>query len=376
MSRQEGLWGPHPFSYVAHTTAMRPGVVGSGASAASILACGSFVPESANFVELLSISHESPQTVQGVARLPHYYPPSRVRWSPSSDVLLTSGDYIRVWNASGQLLRLLRHESHDANPRGLCTPITSVDAGAGQSLVSCDAYGICTLWDAEAGAAVSSRPIDLGQPLCDVAFGGPGGLLAAAGDRGDVFLIDPRQPENVHVLGLGERIGGPARLAWSPSPSGALAVAWQGEQGGLAVYSGARKGQGQLLKTNRGQHDVVADLQWSPTNPDFMCSASEGEGVEVWRISGDRAVGGPCFCWQPRAGEVCTSLALGSRPGRDPEQLVMLATMPAHPVQGGNVGSLWIAGLPNFTQAPEPLQGSAIGDAASATMSPPTVAVA
>jgi len=367
MSSQDGIWGPHSLSYVAHTMAMRPAV--DPAATASMLACSSFLPESSNFVDLLSINHDAPQMVRSVGRLPHYYPPSRMRWK-SPDLLLTSGDYIRIWNTNGELRRLLRH---DENSRGVCSPITSNDVDAGTGLVSCDVYGICALWDVEAGRRTGA--IDLNQPLCDVAFG-PNGLLAVAGERGDVFVMDPRQPENVDILPLREQVCGPARMAWAPSSgtnAGTLAVAWQGERGGLAIYKWPleRDRSGQLLQSASPQCGAVADLKWSeaPGSADYLCCASEGGGVEVWNIGSDAARGGPCFNWQPRSGEVCTSLALSVR---RQQQFVTLATMPAQPAPGGSVASLWVAALPEFSQAadtatPAPPAASTLPAPAAAT---------
>merc|ERR1712194_708887 len=131
-----------------------------------------------------------------------------------------------------------------------------VDAAGGANLASCDVYGVCAFWDVEVGKVTSAT--DLGQPLSDVAFG-HGGLLAAAGDKGDVFMMDPRQPQNVDVLTPRERVSGPARMAWAPSSSGLLAVAWQGEKGGLAIYNTIQKGPAKLLQSASMQSGVVAD---------------------------------------------------------------------------------------------------------------------
>merc|ERR1712194_372770 len=98
------------------------------------------------------------------------------------------------------------------------------------------------------------------------------------------------------------------------------------------------------------QSGVVADLQWCPASPEYLCCASERAGVEVWHVDESMAKGGPRFCWQPRAGEICTALSLTAR---GQQHFVTLATMPAQPTQGGSVASLWMAGLPEFSQAPE-----------------------
>jgi len=329
------------------------------------VACSSFLPGSSNFVEILRFNHDNLARVDSLVRLPHYYPPSRVRWL-SQDKLVTTGDYIRLWSADGQLQRLLRH---DANPKGVCTPLTSIDVGDG-TIASCDIYGILALWDVQTG--VRTAAIDLGQPLADVAFG-PNRILAVAGERGDLLVMDPRQPERVDALELREKVCGPARMAWSPSGSGLLAVAWQGEQGGLAVYNGDRRETGQLLQSAALPHGAVADLQWSPSAPDYLCCASEGAGVEVWHVGSDQVRDRPCFSWQPRSGEVSTSLALSSR---GQQQLITVGTMPAQPTQGGSVSSLWTAALPEFSQASSQpaLASNSPSAATGATIRPSDVA--
>eukprot|EP00747_Dinoflagellata_sp_TGD_P166796 gnl/TRDRNA2_/TRDRNA2_190147_c0_seq1.p1 gnl/TRDRNA2_/TRDRNA2_190147_c0~~gnl/TRDRNA2_/TRDRNA2_190147_c0_seq1.p1 ORF type:complete len:439 (+),score=66.08 gnl/TRDRNA2_/TRDRNA2_190147_c0_seq1:47-1318(+) len=391
MAGQEWMWGPFSLGYVAHTMALHPGTGNKPLQ----LACGSFIPEASNFVDILSIdlAPTGTQVVRSTGRLPHYYPPTKVKWldagvaDGSSSLLLTCGDVIRVWSSNGELRRLLRH---DANPQGVCTPITSLDikadAGtAGPGLVSCDVYGICALWDLERG--VIQQALDLGQSLCDVAFG-PDRLVVAAGEQGDCFLLDPRQPQDVDVLAPREHLRGPARLAWSSFRPSIFAAAWQAPQeGGIALYSTAgaqHKSSTQLLQKATPQA-AVADLQWSPAFPEFLCCAKEDGAVEVWQIPKDfsdaaapnAAARGPCFRWEPSRTDVCTALAASHEvsPGK---HCLVLATMPGQ--QGAEAGgSLWIAGLPTGSKGT--LQGDAPAlhrgaDASTDTLSAPAVPAA
>eukprot|EP00439_Symbiodinium_sp_Y106_P023569 s150_g2.t2 len=212
---QLAVWGPRELDYAVHDMAVRS----SADSSQMLIACSSFIPEAANFVEVVAIGIEGQTDVRSTTRLPHYYPPTRVRWlggGSSRELLASSGDCLRVWKADGELCRLLRHES---NPQGRCTPITSVDssespnstASTGAQMASCDVYGICALWDVEMGSM--QQAFDLGQPLTDVAFG-PNRLLAATGEKGDCFLMDPRQSQEVAAFAPSEHVAGPARIAW------------------------------------------------------------------------------------------------------------------------------------------------------------------
>jgi len=247
-----------------------------------------------------------------------------------------------VCGVQGTLRQLL---PRDANPRGVPTPITAVDTwiseGTGH-VGSCDVYGVCALWDVEKGVQVQA--FDLRQPLCDIAFG-PNGLVAVVGDEGDCFLLDRTQPEgDVHVLELRARVAGPARLAWSPQRPNLFAAAWQSEEGGVALYGGAKLCAGRMLHS-QGFGAVCADIAWSPACPELLCCAKEDGVVEVWEFAVDSmemvaTAAAPCFRWQASSCEVCTAMALTT-------DLAILATTPGQGQRSsGNHGSLSIAKLP------------------------------
>mmetsp|Transcript_23613 Transcript_23613/g.54994 ORF Transcript_23613/g.54994 Transcript_23613/m.54994 type:complete len:373 (-) Transcript_23613:126-1244(-) len=354
------VWGPHDLGYVAHAMAAT-----QNSSGPLRLACSSFCMQAANWVDVFDVDVGTPEVLRQTARLPHYFPATRVRWleDPSrggQDLVVTSGDALRVWSASGELRSLLPQET---NPQGVCTPITSVDArsetGATQ-LASSDVYGFCSLWDVERGMRLQTT--DLGQPLSDVAFG-PSRLIAASGDRGECFLIDPRTPEDVAVLEMsGSSVSGPSRIAWPKHRSDAIAVAWQTVESCVALHTGFR--QTRKLSKHRilgrpGFGAAVADLQWSSVYPEFLCCAKEDGVVEMWHVgAADDLVGAealqPAFQWDTGRQEACTALALSGKVASQ-HHLLMLATMPKQPPGGAaevasasaGRGKLWIAGLPH-----------------------------
>eukprot|EP00930_Biecheleria_cincta_P049487 TRINITY_DN34681_c0_g1_i1.p1 TRINITY_DN34681_c0_g1~~TRINITY_DN34681_c0_g1_i1.p1 ORF type:complete len:403 (+),score=59.67 TRINITY_DN34681_c0_g1_i1:25-1209(+) len=358
---QHGVWGPHELGYAVHDLDVR--ATSSAGGTGLMVACSSFIPDAANFVEVMTFGFSAPQGIKNSVRLPHYFPCTRVRWLRSGsgkELLATSGDYLRVWSASGELCRLLRHE---ANPHGVCTPITSVDAApgsspSGQSLASCDIYGICALWDLETGAM--TQALDLGQPLSDVAFG-PDGVLAVVGERGDCFMMDPRQPQDVAVFApRTRRVSGPARIAWGAHRPDLFAVSWQGDAGALVLYNGLLHQPKQtpiVIKSTSSA--TVSDLCWSHAHPELLACAREDGIVDVWQFSeagleSASACSGPGFSWAPRGeqGANCTALAMSPevRPGH---HVLVMATMP--PGQPGpegqeasaSGGALYLAGLPS-----------------------------
>eukprot|EP00931_Biecheleriopsis_adriatica_P066953 TRINITY_DN41172_c0_g1_i1.p1 TRINITY_DN41172_c0_g1~~TRINITY_DN41172_c0_g1_i1.p1 ORF type:complete len:432 (+),score=78.50 TRINITY_DN41172_c0_g1_i1:63-1358(+) len=373
----QSVWGPHELGYAVHDLALRK----SACSSKMLIACSSFIPEASNFVDILSVSLEGKTGVQSSTRLPHYYPPTRVRWvgDDSPELLATSGDCLRVWSASGELCRLLRH---DSNPQGRCTPITSVDASQASSassraLASCDIYGVCAVWDAETGQM--QQALDLGQPLADVAFG-PERLLAVAGDQGDVFLLDLRQPQDVSVFAPQQRVRGPARIAWGAQRADIFAVAWQGEDGALALYDGSMRHPQvtpKVIKSASGTH--TSDLHWSPAYPELLACAQEDGQVQVWQfpeegLESSAAAASPGYSWAPRGRSAnCTALAMSPevKPG---SHAMVVATMPAgQPGPQGQEaaatgGSLWIAALPAPNRR-QPAAGGSLGTATAPSVS-------
>jgi len=343
-----GVWGPRDLGYVIHTMSM----CSSGSTGGNVLlACGSFLVDAPNVVDIFSMNFDNLQEPTKQAQLPHAFPVSCARWLAKGpgfpELLITSSDYLRIWNSRGELQTILQHTD---NHKDVSAQITSVDVccdastGSSAQLASCDSYGLCGFWDVERG--VMHTKLDLEQPLCDVGFG-PGSLAAVAGNQGDCFLVDRRQPREVGILAPPRHVRAPAtaKLAWGLHRPDIFAVAWQGEHAGTAIYNAAyRESPPQLLRHHH-RDGVVADLSWSPAFPELLCCAGEHGTVEVFEFSRSTAEAVcagcvPCLSWEPKDGrENCASLAL-SREVRQGLHVLVLGTAS---LKGG---SLWITSLP------------------------------
>jgi len=343
-----GVWGPHDLGYVAHTMSM---CSNGRAGGTVLLACGSFLLDAPNVVDIFSMNFEDLQATAKHAQLPHAFPVSRTRWLTQGpglpELVITSSDYLRIWNSRGELQSILQHTD---NLKDVSAQITSVDiccdvgTGANAQLASCDTYGRCGFWDVERG--VMHTKLDLEQPLFDVGFG-PGNLAAVAGNQGDSFLVDRRQPREVGILAPPKHVRAPAtaRLAWGLHRPDVFAIAWQGEHGGTAVYNAVHRQSPPQLLRHHHRNVIVADLSWSPAFPELLCCAGEHGAVELFEFSRSttEAVSAgcvPCLSWEPRDGsEICASLALSPEVRQGVHALV-LGTASLHG------GSLWITSLP------------------------------
>lgn len=94
------------------------------------LALGSFVEEYNNKVQIVSLDEESSE-FKSQAILDHPYPATKIIWIPDSksiypDLLATSGDYLRVWRANENEIKLECLLNNNKNS-DFCAPLTSFD---------------------------------------------------------------------------------------------------------------------------------------------------------------------------------------------------------------------------------------------------------
>lgn len=69
------------------------------------LAIGSFVEEYTNTVQIVELDKNTSQ-FQKITEFAHPYPPTKIMWNPDTDVggsdlLATTGDFLRLWQVNG-----------------------------------------------------------------------------------------------------------------------------------------------------------------------------------------------------------------------------------------------------------------------------------
>ncbi|CAM9713998.1 unnamed protein product [Hapterophycus canaliculatus] len=139
------------------------------------LAVGSFTEEYNNKVQIVQRTETS---FVRTGELEHPYPPTKIMWSPdksqnSTDLLATTGDYLRLWSVDeqepgGVKLHSLLNNNTNAE---YCSPLTSFDwCEADPSTVGTSSIDTtCTIWDVATGTP-KTQLIAHDKEVYDIAF--------------------------------------------------------------------------------------------------------------------------------------------------------------------------------------------------------------
>ena len=261
----------HNCSYLPQSLDWAPAPPGRNTSG---LAIGSFQADEDNFVKVYDFDRAS-TTMTEVSELPHYFPPTKIKWRPSGDLLVTSGDVLRVWNARrGKLEAFLTHNTERERDRGVCTSVTACDWGE-SGIISVESTGLALLWSDVSQSKVSSI-WDLGHKvLYDVAF--KDAHVLAVASSAEIVLLDLRSPcevRNFPTKGLSARQG-PAKLAWSADGNVIAVAALAG--GGVSFYDDRAASSSKSF----GLWDApVIGLDWVDEE-NVICAHEDGKVVIV-----------------------------------------------------------------------------------------------
>jgi WD repeat-containing protein 68 len=132
------------------------------------MAIGSYREEYSNQLHIVQLVKDS-QTDRGKFRklceIDHPYPPTKIMWAPAgfsystgldgrtSDLLATTGDYLRLWSLDGDnkadMKAILNNNKHTE----YCAPLTGFDwSDVDPSLLgTCSIDTTCTIWDVMVG---------------------------------------------------------------------------------------------------------------------------------------------------------------------------------------------------------------------------------
>mmetsp|Transcript_55286 Transcript_55286/g.121144 ORF Transcript_55286/g.121144 Transcript_55286/m.121144 type:complete len:372 (+) Transcript_55286:16-1131(+) len=302
------------------------------------LAFGSFLCDQPNFVEVVDWSMGEDCTK--VAALQHYFPPTAVRFLPTTKHVLTVGDYVRIWDVDEQCQTSLIDIKVDKSVRHRpCCPITSVDwfEDCVTEVALGDVYGsvfFCDINQAEVkewftltDSGASQFPD--GHQVSDVKMGHSGMAACATTDR-NVFFLDCRDP-NLKFRHSLEVEAGFTKIAWSPLRSELLAVACVSKMAvQLLDVRYLKQNDKDTLKPSPlliGDSAGIECLAWNPTAPsvlivgrsDGVVAAIDAQGPEKssrkvvvqgdsWEPKNEMAEA----VWKPNI--PCTSKSRGRQP--------------------------------------------------------------
>ncbi len=143
-------------------------------------------------------------------------------------------------------------------------------------------YGKLRVWDADTGADINAREMNMGSDsyFNALSYSGDGSLLATLSNAGNVHILDANTMEDRLVLDMPDAEDVVYRVDFTPD-GGLLAVAVRNSFGGKIYVFEPENGA--LLNALTGHPDSIWAMAFNPAG-DLLASLAFNDGVRLWGI--------------------------------------------------------------------------------------------
>ncbi|CAN0257693.1 unnamed protein product [Discosporangium mesarthrocarpum] len=164
--------------------------------------------------------------------LDHPYPPTKIMWSPDTsqagtDLMATTGDYLRVWRVSDEETQKVKLQALLNNNKNseYCSPLTSFDwCEADPTIIGTSSIDTtCTIWDLTSGTP-KTQLIAHDKEVYDLAFDRSKDVFASVGADGSVRMFDLRSLEHSTIIFETADLTPLMRLSWNKQDPNYLAT--------------------------------------------------------------------------------------------------------------------------------------------------------
>ncbi|XP_028790775.1 protein TRANSPARENT TESTA GLABRA 1 [Neltuma alba] len=276
---------PYPIYAMAFSSAP------SLASPHQRIAVGSFIEDYNNRVDIISFNADSPSLrPQPSLSFDHPYPPTKLMFHPnahstlrksSSDLLATSGDYLRLWEVrenSVDTISLL----NNSKTSEFCAPLTSFDWNdiEPKRIGTSSIDTTCTIWDIEKGV-VETQLIAHDKEVYDIAWG-EARVFASVSADGSVRIFDLRDKEHSTIIYESPQPDTPLlRLAWNKQDLRYMATILMDSN--KIVILDIRSPTMPVAELERHRACVNA-IAWAPQSSRHICSAGDDSQALIWEL--------------------------------------------------------------------------------------------
>lgn len=250
------------------------------------VAVSSFIEDCKNSIEVLKYTEKkpffSPQLIYDTI-----YPPTKLMWrpykeGPRTDLLATSGDYIRVYQIDDDNTEIsLQAILNKSTNKDRCSPLTSFDwNGVNDNVIgACSIDTTCTVWDLETQKA-QYRIVAHDREVFDMEFShNNADVFITCSIDGSIRLFDLRAMEHSSIIYESRDRVPVLRVSWS-SLSSTLIAAVQMDCKTVPIID-IRKPSNSLMMLE-GHSCAVNAVQWSPNKQGFLCSVSDDKNCFIW----------------------------------------------------------------------------------------------
>ncbi|KAF8413412.1 hypothetical protein HHK36_001394 [Tetracentron sinense] len=254
------------------------------------IAVGSFIEEYNNKVDIISFDDET-LTFKTDPNLSfeHPYPPTKLMFHPntrnslgkSSNLLASSGDYLRLWEIRENSIDSIS-VLNNSKTSEFCAPLTSFDWNEvqPQRIGTSSIDTTCTIWDVERGV-VETQLIAHDKEVYDIAWG-EAGVFASVSADGSVRIFDLRDKEHSTIIYESPQPDTPLlRLAWNKQDLRYMATILMDSN--KVVILDIRSPTMPVAELDRHRASVNA-IAWAPQSCRHICSAGDDTQALIWDL--------------------------------------------------------------------------------------------
>ncbi|KAJ8760784.1 hypothetical protein K2173_021822 [Erythroxylum novogranatense] len=254
------------------------------------MAVGSFIEDFNNRVDVVAfdpdtLSVKSHPTIS----VEHPYPPTKLMFHPngpsslrkSSDVLASSGDFLRLWEVRDTSVEQLSVLNNSKSSE-FCAPLTSFDWNEiePKRIGTCSIDTTCTIWDIEKGV-VETQLIAHDKEVYDIAWG-EARVFASVSADGSVRIFDLRDKEHSTIIYESPQPDTPLlRLAWNKQDLRFMATILMDSN--KVVILDIRSPTMPVAELERHRASVNA-IAWAPQSSRHICSAGDDTQALIWEL--------------------------------------------------------------------------------------------
>ncbi|OWM79687.1 protein TRANSPARENT TESTA GLABRA 1 [Punica granatum] len=246
------------------------------------IAVGSFIEEYTNRVDVVSFDPDT-LTLKPIPSLSfdHPYPPTKLMFHPKSDLLASSGDFLRLWevrDSSVEPVSVL----NNSKTSEFCAPLTSFDWNEiePKRIGTCSIDTTCTVWDIEK-SCVETQLIAHDKEVYDIAWG-EARVFASVSADGSVRIFDLRDKEHSTIIYESPQPDTPLlRLAWNKQDLRYMATILMDSN--KVVILDIRSPAMPVAELERHRASVNA-IAWAPQSSRHICSAGDDTQALIWEL--------------------------------------------------------------------------------------------
>ncbi len=265
------------------------------------IALGSLEKSSNNNIEILEMANEG---LSLACKEECEYPSTKLMWnpsanSPSSNILASSSDIIRLYKYSEDEQKLTLNTVLNNKKSKYCAPLTSFDWNKENNSIlgTASIDTTCTIWDLNKNT-IRTQLIAHDKEVFDIAFSQHEHIFISTGADGSIRLFDLRSLDHSTIIYETKDQTPITKIAWNMQNSNFIsALAWEND----TVYIIDSRVAMVSLVELKSHTAPVTSIAWAPISNSHICSVGEDKNVLIWDIQinmGDNSNQSPYLSYQ------------------------------------------------------------------------------